>query len=194
MNANRISDPERWVDLYGDDLYRYALFRLREPEGAEDAVQETLLAAFRARETFSGQSSEKTWLFGILKHKVADHLRRISRERVFAALESPVDGAEKLFDERGKWRVQPGKWAADPNTLLEKKEFWQILERCLSNLPSLLSQVFSLREMDRLGTGEICKVLNVSATNLWVMLHRARTRLRRCLEVNWFDSKGKRNE
>jgi len=190
-NTNQRTDPEHWVDQHGDYLFRYALLRLRDPELAEDVVQEIFLAALQAREKFSGRSSERTWLVGILKHKIVDHIRKASRERPFSDIESSADAAdtlhpmEKLFDEKGKWKVAPIEWTG-PNTVLERKEFWEVFERCLSDLPARLCDAFSLREMDGLSTEEVCNVLHVSATNFWVMLHRARMRLRRCLEINWF--------
>jgi RNA polymerase sigma-70 factor (ECF subfamily) len=187
MDTHHLSDPEHWVDEHGDYLYRYALFRLHDAQLAEDMVQETFLAALHAQERFSGRSSEKTWLVGILKHKIADHIRKVSRERSFGDTESSIDIEEDLFDEAGKWKIAPTAWDTDPSSTLENKEFWEVLKRCLSDLPDRLSDAFSLREMDGLSTKEICKLLNVSATNLWVMLHRARMRLRRCLELNWFE-------
>ena len=193
MNDVQLSKPEQWVDLYGGDLFRYALLRLRDSHLAEDVVQETFLAALRARKSFSGRSSEKTWLFGILKHKIVDRIRRESRERPVEALGTPEDTMRDLFDEKGKWRVMPGEWSADPSTILERKEFQDVLEKCLENLPPRLGDAFSLREMDGMNSKEVCKVLGVSATNLWVMLYRARMRLRRCLEINWFGKGNERN-
>ena len=193
MKAAQLSKPEHWVDQYGNDLFRYALLRLRDSQLAEDVVQETFLAALRARKNFSGRSSEKTWLFGILKHKIVDHIRKASRERPTEDPEIPEDAVKYLFDDKGKWRVMPTEWDADPSTILEQKEFQDVLEKCLSDLPSRLSDAFSLREMDGLTSKEVCKVLGVSATNLWVMLYRARMRLRHCLEMNWFGMKNERN-
>ena len=193
MDDVQLSKPDHWVDRYGDDLFRYALFRLRDATLAEDVVQETFLAALRARKSFSGRSSERTWLFGILKHKIVDHIRKASRERSVEDPEAPEDVHKNLFNERGQWKVMPTQWVADPSTILEQKEFQDILEKCLENLPARLSDAFSLREMDGLTSKEVCKVLGISATNLWVMLYRARMRLRRCLEMSWFGKKNERN-
>ena len=193
MNDVQLSKPEQWVDRYGNDLFRYALLRLRDSQFAEDVVQETFLGALRASKSFSGRSSEKTWLFGILKHKIVDHIRRASRERTVEDPGTPEDTGIDLFDDRGKWREMPTEWAADPSTILEQKEFQDVLEKCLEDLPPRLGDAFSLREMDGLNSKEVCKVLGVSATNLWVMLYRARMRLRRCLEMNWFGKGNERN-
>ena len=193
MTDTQLTNPERWVDEYGDGLFRYAVLRLRDPEIAEDVVQETFLAALAAKERFTGQSTERTWLTGILKHKIVDHIRKASRE---TPLSDPVDTEETtkgFFTEKGTWRDQPADWGDDPSALLEKKEFKDILRQCLSELPGRLNDAFSLREIDGLSSKEVCKVLSVSATNLWVMLYRARMRLRKCLEMNWFEAKKARN-
>jgi RNA polymerase sigma-70 factor (TIGR02943 family) len=185
-----VTDPERWVDEHGDVMFRFALARVRDPSVAQDLVQEAFLAALRSRSSFAGRSSERTWLVGILKHKVIDHLRQVYRSREDLAPDDASAGLPAQFDERGHWRVRDGygprDWGSDAAGAIEKKEFWGALERCLQALPARTAGAFTLRELDELETGEICKVLDVSTTNLWVMLHRARTRLRRCLELSWF--------
>jgi RNA polymerase sigma-70 factor (ECF subfamily) len=186
-------DPERWVEEHGDCLYRYALLRTRDSGVAEDLVQETFLAGLKSRESFAGQSSERTWLVGILKHKIIDHLRRVCRERDHGGEESMPRELEEQFDEAQHWRVRDGfgpkEWRVDAQALFERKEFWAVLDRCLSGLPERTAHAFMLREMEEVETGEVCKVLNITATNLWVMLHRARMQLRRCIEINWFGSR-----
>jgi RNA polymerase sigma-70 factor (ECF subfamily) len=183
------TDAAKWVDEHGDYLFRFALSRLRRREVAEDLVQETFLAALEARERFAGASSERTWLVGILKRKLVDHLRRKNREQPAGDLAAVEQWADNLFDERGHWRQKPGSWPADPSAALENAEFWTIFSRCLGKLPERLANAFVLREVEELDSQEVCKALNVSANNLWVMLHRARLVLWRCLEVNWFGTK-----
>lgn len=180
-------DPEKWVDEYGDLLYRYALLRVGNTGIAEDLVQETLCSALESRDRFSGKSSEKTWLVGILKHKVIDHFRKSSRE--LTAIEThdlPDSDDADLFDEKGHWRIAPEKWKGSPDELLENKEFWEIFHHCLDGLSPAIRQVFTLREIDGLDSDQICKDLSITSTNLWVMLHRARNGLRQCLESKWF--------
>lgn len=160
---------------------------------AEDLVQETLIGALRAREHFAGKSSERTWLIGILKHKLVDHWRKRMREvplEVVAAEEDPDQLLQRLFDASDKdhWRARPSIWA-DPHAALQDQQFWDVLSACLAGLPPAQAQAFSLCEIDGLEGTEACKVLAVAPTNLWVMLHRARLRLRQCLELNWFDRK-----
>ncbi len=183
------TNPAKWVDEHGDYLFWYTLARLRQREVAEDLVQETFLAALHAQDRFAGASSERTWLVGILKRKIVDHLRRKGREQPVRDLAAVDRWTDALFDERGNWRKKPGKWPSAPSATIEKEEFWAIFTACLQKLPERLADAFILREVEELAGQEVCKVLNVSANNLWVMLHRARLGLRRCLEVNWFGNK-----
>lgn len=177
--------PDRWVDRYGDQLYRYALARTRDPHLAEDLVQETLLAALKARRDFQGRSSVKTWLVAILKNKIIDHLRRVYREQPLPEPEADTDPVDVLFNERGHWKDSPGDWRSDPGEALEQRQFLEIFEACLAQMPPRLAQAFTLREMDGLSPKEICKVMNVSPSNSWVILYRARMRLRECIGRKW---------
>jgi len=186
MEKNLTLDPEVWVDEHGDALFRYALFRIHDAQVAEDLVQETFLAAIRGKDSFAGRSSVKTWLFGILKHKIIDHIRKISRERPEGDIETIADLANKNFDDQGGWKYQPSEWTTNPSLLFQQQEFWQILQSCLSELPPRLNQAFTLRELDGLSAEEVRKILGVTPTNGGVMLHRARMRLRECLELRWF--------
>lgn len=185
--AESRSDPSVWLDEHGDALFRYAMLHLGDRAAAEDAVQETLLAALSARKDFAGKSSERTWLVGILKHKVIDHIRKASREQAVADLESSEHFVSECFTQKGFWNPGPRNWGGGATGQLEKGEFWDAFRFCVSRLPPLLAGAFMLRETGEIATEEICKVLKVTATNLWTMLHRARTRLRSCLEANWFD-------
>jgi len=183
---HQLANPDVWVKEYGDVLYRYALSRLHNSTSAEDVVQETFLAALKSQATFSGKSSAQTWLVGILKYKIIDLIRKESRERPYDEIETVDALAENTFDSKGHWRVGPQEWQVNPGKILENKEFRAVLESCLAHLPDQLRLVFSLREMEQEGTEEICKVLGVTPTNLWVMLYRARMRLQGCLNENWF--------
>jgi len=182
-----LSHPDTWLDSYGDYLYRYALFRLNEPAVAEDIVQETLLGAIRAQKNFSGAASERTWLLGIMKHKIVDHIRKSQRESlVDRDLTAISELSEDVFDAHGQWNTDISSWS-HPDKSLERDQFWPILKDCIANLPPQLAQTFVLREIDGMTSEEICKQLEISTTNnLWVMLSRARMRLRNCLEANWF--------
>jgi RNA polymerase sigma-70 factor (ECF subfamily) len=188
-------DPLTWLDRYGDYLYYYAFSRLRSVEAAEDVVQETLMAALKSSDTFAGNSSEKSWLTGILKHKIMDHLRKVFREKSFNEAEILSGDLDTGFTGSGKWKGHwdieqgPVDWGKDPARLLEQKEFMEVLEMCLEKLPPHFAGVFILYQIEKIPTQEICKELEITPTNVWVILHRCRRQLRRCLEVNWIREK-----
>ena len=146
-----------------------------------------MLAALSAEASFAGRSNLRTWLTGILKHKIVDTIRRQSRDRPAADLQTDGDKAEfdALFDQRGHWDEAPDAWQ-QPEGALQQKQFLAALEACLRDLPERTARVFLMREHLGLDTPEICKELGISATHCWVMLHRARMALRLCLEMNWF--------
>ncbi|MFC1836448.1 sigma-70 family RNA polymerase sigma factor, partial [Thermodesulfobacteriota bacterium] len=183
--AAKLIDPEAWVDQYGDGLFRFAWKRLQSTEMAEDVVQETFLEAIRAIDTFRGASSEKTWLFGILRHKIIDHIRKVSRERPTNSGDTAETLTDDLFDEKGSWAVKPRNWGNDPGEVLKQKHFFQMLTQCLGELPKRMAHMFSLRELEQMDSEEISRIMGVSRNNLGVVLHRARLRLRQCVEVNW---------
>lgn len=182
---------ERWVEDYGDFLYAFAMLRLRDPHKAQDAVQETFLAALKSETGCSGKSTERAWLAGILKHKIYDYYRKAARETSFTELSVFADGEEQQFVQEGRhknsWVPQqaPAEW---PNAgeISDREEFWRTFHKCATKLPANVSRVFLLRELDGMETKEICSLLDVTENNVWVMLHRARMALRRCLEKNWF--------
>lgn len=182
-------DPSEWVDRYGDFLFRYAMLRLRDRSAAEDLVQETFLAALTARGSFSGNSSESTWLVGILKHKIADHFRRQARETPLGDGDFREHPDSSSFDGSGHWASGPTDWGGNPADLYRERKFLEKFMECLSVLSPNHANAFTLREIEGADAGEICKVLNVTETNLWVILHRARMQLRRCLETRWFNRK-----
>jgi RNA polymerase sigma-70 factor (ECF subfamily) len=171
---------------------RFALLQLRDRTAAEDAVQDALLAAIQGASGFAGQSSLRTWLVGILKHKIIDSIRKTAREQTLER--SDGEGAEDLdafFSDDGHFAEPPEDWAT-PERSLEERRFFEALERCLQALPTNTASAFTMRELMGLETAEICKELGISTSNCWVMLHRARLSLRACLERTWFlaDSAG----
>lgn len=186
MGIPASSDPSEWVDRYGDYLFRYAMLRLRDRTAAEDLVQETFLAALKGRGSFAGGSSEATWLVGILKHKIMDHFRRQAREAPLEDGDLREQPDPSSFDRSGHWAPGPTDWGGNPADLYREKKFLDQLAKCLAGLSPNHANAFTLREIEGADTGEICKVLNVTETNLWVILHRARMQLRGCLETHWF--------
>ncbi|MEA1948980.1 MAG: sigma-70 family RNA polymerase sigma factor [Thermodesulfobacteriota bacterium] len=191
--ANPSLDPETWVDQYGDYLYRFALSRVQDRTVAEDLVQETFLGALHGRKNFKGRSAVQTWLTAILKHKIVDYLRGKNREQAIDDIDAVTQTVDGFYHSSGTWKIPPGKWDPDPSKIYNQREFLDTLFKCLSELPGRLSKVFMLREMEGLSTKEICNTLQVSATNSWVMLYRARAYLRRCLETLWFNKTKEEN-
>ncbi len=184
-------DPEQWVENHGDMLFGYAMARVRDQGIAQELVQETFLSALKGMQSFAGKSSERAWLFGILRNKLTDHYRLLSREIPMSDFESSSPEEDGFFQPCGMgkdgWirRHAPKRWDS-PDESLMNKEFQLVFHNCLSRLPEKTARVFMLQEIDGDSSEETCKVLNLSANNLWVMLHRARMALRRCLEIHWF--------
>ena len=168
-------------------LVRFAVLQLRNDALAEDVVQDTLIAVLEKPDRFAGQSSLRTYVTGILKHKIIDVLRTSSRECRIEAKdgESDADVIDALFKPDGHTVDMPRRWG-DPDATLEQKDFFRIMEICLERLPAKNARIFMMREWLELETGEICKELGISTSNAWVMLYRARVQLRECLDLNWF--------
>ena len=179
---------EAWVDEHGDYLFGYVVPRIRDRHVAEEIVQETFLAALKSVKSFRGDSSPRTWLVGLLRRKIADHYRKRNRELEGESIDATDSTIEAWFDEKGSWIKWPRQCEFDPAELRQRADFWTVFEHCLRGLPERMAEAFSLKVMDSMKPDEVCKVLSISTTNLWVMLHRARARLRTCLEANWFES------
>ena len=173
-------------------LLRVAVLQLRDSDLAEDVVQDTLLAALQGASGFSGRSSLKTWLTGILKHKIVDAIRKKGRGPIISSLdeECQIDDFDALFDELGHWENPPATWG-DPEGELSRRQFFDVVDFCLEKLPPNTARVFMMREVMELDGEEICKELSITSTNLWVILYRARVALRQCLEQNWFAQGGR---
>jgi RNA polymerase sigma-70 factor, ECF subfamily len=181
-------DASTWLDEHGDVLYRYARMRVGHREVAEDLVQDALLAALQSRERFQGNATVRTWLLSILRHKIVDHLRRTVKPRSTAEADSvarPDTLRARYFSGTGFWKTKIAPWKA-PEQALEDREFWDVLDDCLSHLPRSLSAAFVLRELEDVDTNELRRILHLSQGNLRVRLHRARLLLRECLEKHWF--------
>jgi len=180
------SEFRREVEKQRSYLVRYASLQLRDGNLVEDVVQETLLAALAGERSFRAGSKLRTWLTGILKHKIIDAIRRMSRERErFADEASDADEFDALFREDGHWVEHPSTWE-NPDASLEQKQFFAALEECLKRLPRKTAQVFMMREHLGSETGEICKELSLTPTHCAVLIYRARMALQHCLTTNWF--------
>ncbi|MES2150007.1 MAG: sigma-70 family RNA polymerase sigma factor [Pseudomonadota bacterium] len=177
----------RQLEAMRPQLVRFAQLQLRNEALAEDAVQDALIAVLEKPERFAGQSSLRTYVTGILKFKIIDNLRIATRERPIDTCDdqSEDDAIDALFLADGHTREMPRQWG-DPDATLEQKDFFRVLEVCLEKLPPNTARVFMMREWLELETDEICKELTITSSNAWVLLYRARLRLRECLDLNWF--------
>ncbi|QDV27952.1 sigma-70 family RNA polymerase sigma factor [Aureliella helgolandensis] len=184
-----VLEPEQWVDAYGDYLFRYAVSRLRNAGDAEEVVQETLLAGIANHQQFVGNGTQIGWLLGILKRKIIDHLRDRSK-RQFQTANDDFDPTALLFDENGQWKAGSLPTIA-PDKEFELKELWGLVQDCLKSLPAKHADVFVLSVMEGMEVPEICKELEITSSNLWVRLHRARLGLAKCVgSKGFFDDEG----
>ena len=180
-----------WVEEHGDYLYRYCLRHFRDAASAEDLVQETFLAAVRSHESFAGKSAARTWLTSILRNKIIDRIRQQGRHRELSLDALEADKLSHFFDDAEHWRADAGprEWGLDPEQAFQSREFMGVLESCLSKLPEKLRSIFLLREIEDLSREQISEQLSLTATNIGVILHRARLQLRVCLQLNWLEEK-----
>ncbi len=177
-------DVTRWVAEFSDALFGYCLQRVKDREQAADLVQETFLSAWRSVDDYNGEASVKTWLFTILKNKIIDHYRRSAKRQT----ETLSNSSDPFFDEGDHWRdgVCPQDWGNNAESRMETKEFYVVFDGCKQKLKEVQSAVFTMKYLDGLESEEICKVLSLTSSNYWVLIHRAKTQLRACLEMNWF--------
>lgn len=189
-----MTDPKTWIDAYGDRLYRYAISRARDPRAAEDLVQETFLQALKSKDKFRGESSELTWMTGILRFKIFEHLRAKAKEVPVGAADAE-EGAEDDFFENGRhWKsvYAPREWDGEPQKLAETAEFSVALRKCLDALTPAVATAFVMREMEGVEHRAAAEALGVPPGRFAVLLYRARIRLRRCLERGLFAPEGGR--
>ena len=179
------ANPQSWIEEYRDFLYKYALSRLRDVDSAEECIQETFLAALQSLKNYQGLASERTWLISILKRKIFDHFRRISRDTRFNAAPYMDDLGYETNGGNQKTGGKPSSWIYDPSKTYEQKEFLKIMMQALSELPERTAQVFILREVMELSGPEICESMGISTCNLYVIMFRARKRLRSALRLKW---------
>lgn len=177
-------DTYKWVNEYADSLYRFAAARISDTDAAKDLVQDTFLSAWKSRDNFKGGISEKNWLFTILKNKIIDHYRKSSRQLI-----ESLDGTSAdFFEEDGHWTQNflPTDWQDAADKKIVQKDFQQILSHCREKLKDLQNTVFTMKYLDDMDSEDICKLLNLTTSNYWVLIHRARVQLRACLEKKWF--------
>jgi RNA polymerase sigma-70 factor (TIGR02943 family) len=180
------ANPQKWLELYGNLLYQYTLPRVNDSVVAEDLVQETFLSALKGLDKYRGEASEKNWLFTILKNKIIDHYRKKATEQSVMAMPDLRVIEDDWFNDEEGWaeNKRPRDWHASDDPV-ERKEIQKIINWCKDHLKTLQQDVFTLKYMEDLDSDEICKVLNISASNYWVLIHRARLQMRDCVEKSW---------
>ena len=180
-------DPNKWIDNYSDYLYNYAIVRVNNHDLTKDLVQETFFAGLKSAKNFEGKSTERTWLISILKRKIIDYYRKINSKKGQAEVRVNFheDG-----DSEGNWIEErvPQSWDNEAEKKIETVELHQQIDECIDYLPEKYAMVFRMKTIQEMDTDDICKELDITASNLWVIIHRARTQLRRCLEDNWFNN------
>ncbi len=178
-------NPNFWVKLHADYLFNYAISRVKGRDTAKDLVQDTFFAGLKAMQNFQGKASERTWLIAILKRKIIDYYRKINSNKGKAEVKMNF---YQNGEREGEWLEEriPTQWADDVEKKIENDELSVVLENCISNLPEKYEMVFRMKTIQEFDSDEICKELKITSSNLWVIIHRARTQLRRCMEDNWF--------
>lgn len=190
MTDKDILRPGAWVKTYADYLYSLALIKVNNKETAEDLVQETFLSAFKAKDSFKQDSSEKTWLTAILRNKIIDHYRK---KDVLKEVAGYISATEKGFDEHffnetdGHWIMEaaPLAWNELADAKVNRHEFNKIIQYCIQKMPAKLVPVFVAKFLEEAEAEIICKEFNITSSNYWVILHRAKVLIRSCLEKNW---------
>jgi RNA polymerase sigma-70 factor (TIGR02943 family) len=180
-------NTNKWIDNYADYLYNYSISRVNNSDLAKDLVQDTFFAGLKSAKNFQGKASERTWLVSILKRKIIDHYRKINSKKGQAEVRMSFyeDG-----ENEGSWLEErvPQSWDNASEKKIENQELRNQLELCINKLPEKYAMVFRMKTVQEFETEEICKELGITSSNLWVIIHRARTQLRKCMEDNWFNN------
>lgn len=183
--SNHQINPNKWIDLYSDYLYNYTVARVNDKVIAQDLVQDTFLAALKSMKNFKGEASERTWLISILKRKIIDYYRKINSNKGKAEVRISYNNENET---EGDWLEER---VADPfdktaEDTMQNTELGDAIFNCLSKLPEKQAEVFRMKTIEGYETDVICNELNITASNLWVIIHRARTAMADCLKENWF--------
>ncbi len=180
-------NTNKWIDNYADYLYNYSISRVNNSDLAKDLVQDTFFAGLKSAKNFQGKASERTWLVSILKRKIIDYYRKINSKKGQAEVRMSFyeDG-----ENEGSWLEErvPQSWDNASEKKIENEELRNQLEFCINKLPEKYAMVFRMKTVQEFETEEICKELGITSSNLWVIIHRARTQLRKCMEDNWFNN------
>lgn len=173
---------------HADYLFNYAISRVNDEHTAEDLVQDIFLSALKSYESFEGKSKASTWLIAILKNKIIDFYRKRVREFQKESLDD-ISSSEDYFNPKGGWinDMRPKPWTLNADSQVEQDEFYAILQNCLTKLKEIQRMAFVMKHMEDVDTTDICKELNITASNYWVIIHRAKLQLRKCLETHWIN-------
>ena len=183
MSANTL-DPNKWVDRYSDYLFNYTIVRVNDREVANDLISETFLAALKSAKNFKGEASERTWLISILKRKIIDYYRKINSRKGKA--EVKINYSDDYND--GEWLEEQvaDQFDRTAEDEMENTELGLAILECLDSINEKHAEIFKRKTIDGADTEAICNEFNITPSNLWVIIHRARTALAACLEKNWF--------
>ena len=182
--SNHQINPNKWIDLYSDYLFNYTISRVSDKEIAQDLVQDTFLAGLKSMKNFKGEASERTWLISILKRKIIDHYRKINSNKGKAEVRINYNDSESEGDWLEERVADPFDKTAEDT--LQNSELGDAIHNCLEKLPKKQADVFKMKTILGYETEVICNELNITASNLWVIIHRARTGMADCLKQNWF--------
>lgn len=187
MSEKERTNPEHWVAAHADYLYAFALKRLSDPELCKDLVQDTFISAIKSLSQYQGSSSERTWLTAILKNKITDHYRKKTAISLLTNQLSSEENTTTFFEKNGHWKAEhaPQSWGVEDADPLESEELKAILKLCLDKLPRLWAMVMNRKYLEEENSAEICKELNLTASNFWVIIHRAKLSLRACIGKQW---------
>lgn len=182
---NNQLDPNKWITLYADYLFNYTIVRVNDRETAQDLVQETFFAGLKSMENFKGEASERTWLISILKRKIIDYYRKINSKKGQAEVRINYNADT---ESEGDWLEERVADTYDRNAedQIQNEELGLAIEDCINKLPEKQATIFKMKTILGYDTETICNDLNITASNLWVIIHRARTALSGCLEQNWY--------
>lgn len=187
-------NPSLWVQNYGDYLYNIAFYKVNDSELAEDIVQETFLSALKAKDNFQAKSSEKTWLTSILKNKIIDYYRsKKTNQDIDTYLSATEDSFSNSFfelSEKGNmhWKEEKQSidWNSEEINLLDNELFYTIFIGCIDNLPKNLSMIMRYKFIDQSNSEDVCKLIGITSSNFFVLIHRSKILLRECLDIKWF--------
>ena len=182
--ATNLIDPTKWVDKYSDYLFNYTIVRVNDREVANDLISETFLAGLKSMKNFKGESTERTWLISILKRKIVDHYRKINSAKGKAEVKVNYNAADNEGDWLEEQIVDPSDKTAEDH--MENQELGMAILECLEELNEKQATIFKMKTIDEIDTDAICNEFDITPSNLWVIIHRARTTLAKCLEKNWF--------